>query len=83
MAGLVGLGPRGEPARALKRMAERDFTELDVRRMLDVATARRPDLEPSRWRVTTRLRRRRWEVIVEPDAEMQHLVVITAYPLGS
>ena len=33
---------------ALKRMAERDFTELDVRRMLDVATGVRPDLEPSR-----------------------------------
>ena len=67
---------------ALKRMAERDFTELDLRRMLDVAETIHADVVPGRWRLRTRLRRRPWEVIVEPDAEAQHVVVITAYPLS-
>ena len=39
------------------------------------------DIVPGRWRVLCRLRRRSWEIIVEPDAEAQHVVVITAYPL--
>lgn len=63
---------------ALKRMAERDFTELDLRRMLDVAQTIDTDIAPGRWRLRTRLRRRPWEDIVEPDAEAQHVVVITA-----
>ena len=67
---------------ALKRMAERDFTELDLRRMLDLAQTSDSDIVPGRWRLRTRLRRRPWEVIVEPDAEAQHVVVITAYPLS-
>ena len=66
---------------ALKRMAERDFTELDLRRMLDIAQTVASDIVPGPWRVLTRLRRRLWEIIVEPDADAQHLVVITAYPL--
>jgi hypothetical protein len=68
---------------ALKRMADRDFTELELRRMLDVASDLQPDLLPERWRVVTRLRRRPWEVIVEPDTNTQRLVIITAYSLGS
>ena len=64
----------------LKRMGDRRFTEVDVRRMLHVATRLRRDIEPGRWVVVTRHRRARWEVIVEPDADAQMLVVITAYP---
>ena len=67
---------------ALKRMAERDFTELDLRRMLDVAHSVDSDIVPGRWRILTRLRRRPWEIIVEPDDEAQHVVVVTAYPLS-
>lgn len=66
---------------AFKRMAERDFTELELRRMLDLAYSVASDIVPGRWRVRTRLHRRPWEVIVEPDVEARHLVVITAYPL--
>ena len=36
---------------------------------------------PGRWVIVTRQRRRRWEVIVEPDPHGIILVVITAYPL--
>jgi len=66
----------------LKRMADRDFTELDVRSMLQDATRVRPDVAPGRWIVSTHRRRRRWEVIVEPDPEVQVLIVITAYPVS-
>jgi hypothetical protein len=66
----------------LKRMADRDFTELDIRSMLQSAVRVRPDVEPGRWVVGTHRRRRRWEVIVEPDPEGQLLIVITAYPVS-
>lgn len=66
---------------AVKRMADRDFTELDLRGMLQSGTRVRRSLESGRWIVSARLRRRRWEVIVEPDAELERLVIITAYPL--
>jgi len=35
-----------------------------------------------RWVVEARFRRTRWEMIVEPDHELQLLVVVTAYPLA-
>jgi hypothetical protein len=66
----------------VKRMADRDFTELDVRSMLQGATRVRPDAEPGRWIVSSHRRRRRWEVIVEPDPEVRVLIVITAYPVS-
>lgn len=65
----------------VKRMADRDFTEVDLRAMLQSATRIRRDLEPGRWIVSARLRHRKWDVIVEPDTELERLVVITAYPL--
>ena len=63
-------------------MADRDFTELEVRGMLQGATGIRRDVEPGRWIVSTRRRRRRWEVIVEPDPEVRVLIVIIAYPVS-
>lgn len=66
-----------------KRMADRGFNEIDVRRMLSVASAIRPDVVPGRWVVDTRHRRAEWEVIVEPEADEQLVVVITAYPIDS
>jgi len=65
----------------LKRMVDREFTELDLRQMLEDATALRPDVEERRWVVAARLRRRPWEMIVEPDEAERVLVVITAYPV--
>ena len=63
----------------LKRMIDRHFTELDLRRMLGRPTGIRRDIVPRRWVVTTRYRRRRWEIILEPDPVAELVVVITAY----
>jgi len=65
----------------LKRMVDRGFTEIDLRDMLEQPVSLRRDIVPRRWVVATRHRRRRWEVIVEPDHEARLLVVITAYPI--
>lgn len=66
-----------------KRMVDRSFNELEVRRMLSVATGIRPDVVFGRWIVATRHRRAAWDVIVEPDTDAQLVVVITAYPVES
>ena len=65
----------------LKRMVDRRFSEVDLRTMMEAATAYRQDKEPGRWGVETSHERRAWEVIVEPDAAERLLVVITGYPL--
>ena len=63
-----------------KRMEDRDFSEVDLRTMLEHARGHRPDVV---FVIETELKRSLWEVIVEPD-EMDHLlVVVTAYPVGS
>ena len=64
----------------LKRMVDREFTELDLRQMFEDASRLRPDVEEGRWVVTARHRRRAWE-IVAPDEAERVLVVITAYPV--
>jgi hypothetical protein len=61
-------------------MVDRRFTEVDLRRMLEVAQRYRKDVVENPWVVMTRHRRRRWEVVVEPDWETRLLVVVTAYP---
>lgn len=66
----------------LKRMVDRRFTEVDLRRMLEVATGFRRDVVPGRWVVETRHASAPWEVIVEPDESVHVLVVVTAYSLG-
>jgi hypothetical protein len=64
-------------------MQDRSFTELDLRAMLDSASGYRRDVVAGRWVVETRFRRKRWEVIVEPDESLILLVVVTAFPAGS
>ena len=66
----------------LKRMVDRDFTEVDLRLMLQHATRLRADVVDGRWVVETWHARHPWEVIVEPDEEIRLLVVITAYPVS-
>ncbi len=66
----------------LKRMEDRDFSEVDLREMLQRAKAYRKDVVEERWVIVTRLRMQRWEVIVEPDPIERLLVVITAYPVS-
>jgi hypothetical protein len=61
-------------------MEERDFTEIDLRTMLQRAGGYRPDIVEDRWVIETRHRQRSWEVIVDPDWEERLLVVVTAYP---
>ena len=65
-----------------QRMEERDFSEIDVREMLEAATGFRPDVVDGRFIVQGRFRGRRWHVIVEPDPEDRLLVVFTAYRAG-
>jgi hypothetical protein len=65
----------------LKRMGDRRFTEVDLRRMLERATGHREDVVEGRWVIETRHTRRAWEVVVEPDRERRLLVVVTAYPV--
>ena len=66
----------------LKRMVDRDFSEVDLRRMLEHAMRLRPDVVEGRWVVETSHARHPWEVIVEPEEEIRLLVVITAYPVS-
>jgi hypothetical protein len=65
----------------LKRMIDRQFNEPDLRLMLDEATGVRDNHEEGRFAVETSHECRPWEVIVEPLAEEQLLLVITAYPV--
>ncbi len=65
----------------LRRMIDRGFSETDLRTMLAEASSFAPDVEPNRWVISTKWRGRPWEIIVEPDASVQRLVVITAYML--
>jgi hypothetical protein len=62
-------------------MEDRGFNELDLRSMLENARACRPDIVGGRWVIETRHNRRAWEVIVEPETEIEILVVVTAYPI--
>ena len=66
----------------LKRMVDRRFTEVDLRRMLERASGHREDVVvDGRWVIETRHRGKPWEVIVEPDWALRLLVVVTAYPV--
>jgi len=65
----------------LKRMEDRRFTEIDLRRMLERASGYREDVVEDRWVIETRHRGRAWELIVEPDEHRRLLVVVTAYPM--
>ena len=64
-----------------KRMEDRDFTELDLRAMLERAESYRSSVVEERWMVSTRHRGAEWAVIVEPDSNAQLLIVVTAYPV--
>ena len=62
-------------------MEDRDFTEVELRLMLERATRFHADVVEGRFVVEAQLRGHPWEVVVEPD-EVEHLlVVVTAYPV--
>ncbi|MBI2188173.1 MAG: DUF4258 domain-containing protein [Acidobacteria bacterium] len=68
-------------AHLLKRMEDRAFNEVDLRRMLEYATGYRDDIVEGRFIIEVRHAGAAWEVIVEPDEARELLVVITAYPV--
>ena len=63
----------------LKRMVDRQFNEIDLRKMLLHAQSYRQDIVDGRWTILTSHSQRSWEIIVEPDSASNLLVVITAY----
>ena len=63
----------------LRRMEDRRFSEMDLRRMLERASVYRRDVVEGRWVIETMHGGRAWEVIIEPDEEKQRMVVVTAY----
>ncbi len=63
----------------LKRMVDRQFSEVDLRSMLEHASVLRDDVVDGRYIVEAWHEKEPWEV-VEPDAEAKMLVVVTAYP---
>jgi Domain of unknown function (DUF4258) len=67
---------------AEKRMVQRNFTEIDLRKMLDSTYEIQQDMVGGRWVVKTQYHDANWEVIVEPDYEELVQVIITAYSTG-
>lgn len=66
----------------LKRMADRDFNEVDLRLMLDTASGYGENHEEGRFTIKATHDGRAWVVIVEPDPSEGVLIVVTAYPIG-
>ncbi len=60
-------------------MGTRDFTEINLRRMMEHATNYRRDIVEGRWVIETRYKNQGWEIIVDPIADRKILVVVTAY----
>jgi hypothetical protein len=61
------------------RMEQRGVTEVDVRAMLERASAFEPNVIEGRYLIKTHQRGRPWTVIVEPDVDAKLLVVVTVY----
>lgn len=68
-------------AHLLKRMEDRAFNEVELRRMLEHARGHRVDILEGRFVIDVKHAGQPWEVIVEPDEIRSLLVVITAYPV--
>lgn len=61
------------------RMIDRDFSEADLRLMIEVANRMRSGGSAGRWVLETVHLAAAWEVVVEPDELDRVIVVITAY----
>lgn len=64
------------------RMEQRGVTEVEVRAMLERATAFEASVVAGRFKIQTRRGQSSWIVIVEPDAEASLLVVVTVYEVS-
>jgi hypothetical protein len=67
---------------ALTLGAQRRVTEVDVRAMLERATAFEPSVVEGRFMIRVARDSRPWIVIVEPDNDASLLVVVTAYEVS-
>ncbi len=65
-----------------RRMQDRDFSEVTLRRMLATPSGIRPAVYPGRFVVACELAGQGWVVVVEPDIEDRVVVVVTAYRPG-
>ena len=65
-----------------RRLIKREFTEIELRRMMEHATGLDRDYKEGRWVIEVRLRRADWEIIVEPIPEEEILEVVTANKLA-
>ena len=64
------------------RMEQRGVTEVEVRAMLEQATAFEPNVVEGRFMIHVRRSQVPWMVIVEPDADAKLLVVVTVYEVS-
>lgn len=64
------------------RMEQRGVTEVDVRAMLERATAFEPSVVEGRFMIHVATNNRPWIVIVEPDVDLSLLVIVTAYEVS-
>jgi hypothetical protein len=64
------------------RMEQRGVTEVDVRAMLERATALQPSVVEGRFMIHVARNNTPWIVIVEPDIDVSLLVVVTAYEVS-
>ncbi len=64
------------------RMEQRGVTEVEVRAMLEGATGFEPSVVEGRFMIHARHAQRPWIVIVEPDAGVNLLVVVTVYEVS-
>ena len=64
------------------RMEQRGVTEVEVRAMLERATAFEPSVVEGRFMIHVVRNNRPWIVIVEPDTDASLLVVVTAYEVS-
>ena len=62
-------------------MEDRDFNEIDLRKMFQRGRDYKKDIVEGRWVISTQHRQHAWEIIVEPDAIESFLVIVTAYPV--
>ena len=66
----------------LDRMEQRGVTELEVRAMLEKATALEANVVEGRFMIHTRQMQHSWIAIVEPDVDAKLLVVVTVYEVS-
>ena len=64
---------------AYKRMVDRNFSETDLRTMLESPGNIRKALYEGRFVIETTYEGNEWEIVVEPDELDQILVVVTAF----